>query len=222
MINYKANACSGATVIKASLTIILIILLASIGANLEHKARLALVEGEQLILVAEAPQTPPPATQTFTAELKPNPYILDQIKEQTHQKPLFDKKSARYEAMIEDAARLHRISPALVKAVIQAESRFDYQAVSAQGAVGLMQILPSTARSVGVHSPLEPKNNITAGVRYLKQLLDEFRDDEYLALAAYNCGPEAIKRYGGKMPPFRETRSFVTQVMRYYQSHIES
>jgi soluble lytic murein transglycosylase-like protein len=73
-----------------------------------------------------------------------------------------------------------------------------------------------------VGSPYEPDNNIDAGVLYLRKLLTEFNEDEHLALAAYNCGPDAIRRYGNKMPPFRETKSFVARVMRYYQSHIDS
>jgi soluble lytic murein transglycosylase-like protein len=189
-------------------------------AHWEVKAREAQEEAGRPPLAepTQEPERPPVAT----AGLAPNPELLDLVRDQTNQKPSFDQKSTRYDGMIEEAARRHRISPALVKAVIQAESKFDTKAVSAQGAVGLMQILPSTARSMGVSSPREPYDNITAGVRYLKMLLEEFGDDEYLALAAYNCGPDTIKRYGGKMPPFSETRSFVTQVMSYYQSHIES
>jgi soluble lytic murein transglycosylase-like protein len=83
-----------------------------------------------------------------------------------------------------------------------------------------MQILPATARSVGVRSLDSPKDNITAGVRYLKLLLDEFGDEEYLAIAAYNCGPDMVKRYGNSLPPITQTRVFVSQVMEYYQSHI--
>jgi soluble lytic murein transglycosylase-like protein len=158
----------------------------------------------------------------FASELTPNPSLLAKVKDQSTGKLVFDRKLNNYEQMIHEAASTYQVSPALVKAVIQAESRFNAQAVSSQGAVGLMQILPSTARSMGVSSPLEPYNNITAGVRYLKTLLREFDDDEYLALAAYNCGPDAIRRYGNSMPPFSETRSFVSKVMSYYQSHIES
>jgi soluble lytic murein transglycosylase-like protein len=208
--------------LKASVTF-LVLGLATGTAHLEHQARLGLGQDEAAASRAmPAGQTEKPRAMALSTGLAPNLFLLDQVKEQAFQKPLFDKKSSAYDKMIEDAARTHRISPALVKAVIQAESKFDDRAVSSQGAVGLMQILPSTARSMGVSSPQEPRNNITAGVRYLKMLLEEFGDDEYLALAAYNCGPEAIKRYGGKMPPFSETRSFVSQVMRYYQSHIES
>jgi soluble lytic murein transglycosylase-like protein len=177
---------------------------------------LANLVGPQSALDTEPEKTP------LTVSLAPNHYLLEQVKDQTTQKPLFDSKSKRYNEMIEDAAKRHRISPTLVKAVIQAESKFDTRAVSSQGAVGLMQILPSTARSMGVSSPQEPYNNITAGVRYLKMLLEEYGNDEYLALAAYNCGPDTIKRYGGKIPPFSETKSFVSQVMRYYESHIDS
>ena len=154
--------------------------------------------------------------------MTPTPEILDQVKGQAPEKPYFDAKAQRYEEMIQEAARRHKVSPALIKAVIQAESRFNQSAVSSQGAVGLMQVLPSTARSMGVASPYEAINNIDAGVLYLKQLLTEFNDDEYLALAAYNCGPDAIRRYGNAMPPFRETKSFVAKVMRYYHSYIDT
>jgi hypothetical protein len=205
--------------IRASVTIV-VLGLASVAAHLERKAQLELNQVE--VAKPEVLPVKEPKPEPLTSGLTPNIYLLEQVRVQTLQKPLFDKKSSAYDQMIEEAARTHRISPALVKAVIQAESKFDNRAVSAQGAVGLMQILPSTARSMGVNSPREPYDNITAGVRYLKLLLEEFGNDEYLALAAYNCGPEVIKRYGGKMPPFSETRSFVRQVMRYYQSHIES
>ncbi|MDR2302294.1 MAG: lytic transglycosylase domain-containing protein [Deltaproteobacteria bacterium] len=208
------DACLKATVVVA------VVGLSSLLAHLESLARLDHKEPGPVVSKAKpAKETP---AQPINVGLAPNPYLLAQVKDQATQKPAFDKKSSRFNEMIEKAAKEHRISPALVKAVIQAESKFDTRAVSAQGAVGLMQILPSTARSMGVSSPQEPYNNITAGVRYLKMLLEEFGNDEYLAVAAYNCGPDTIKRYGGKMPPFSETRSFVRQVMSYYQSYIES
>ncbi|MDR2444087.1 MAG: lytic transglycosylase domain-containing protein [Deltaproteobacteria bacterium] len=188
----------------------------------EHQARLEATLPE--IMPIEPEQIAPPSDPgpNFASLLSPTPEILDQVKNQTPEKPDFDKKAAVYEEMIQSAARRHSISPALIKAVIQAESRFNAQAVSSQGAVGLMQVLPSTARSLGVNSPHEPYNNINAGARYLKKLLIEYNDDEYLALAAYNCGPDAIRRYGNAMPPFRETKSFVAKVMLYYQSYIDS
>ncbi|MDR1167111.1 MAG: lytic transglycosylase domain-containing protein [Deltaproteobacteria bacterium] len=167
------------------------------------------------------PAPAPPPTRQATL-LLPNPDLLPMVKAQTANRPTFDKKASNYEELIQTTAREHDVSPALVKAVIQAESRFNSHAISAQGAVGLMQILPSTARSVGVSTPHAPRENVLAGVRYLKTLLEEFGDEEYLAVAAYNCGPEIIKRYGNKIPPYGETNSFVAQVMEYYQSHIES
>jgi soluble lytic murein transglycosylase-like protein len=196
--------------------------LASYPAWVEHKARLAgfVAQPGPALPSPEAP-SPEPAPG-FAEVLTPSPDILDQVKGQVADKPDFDAKSKAYEDLIQNAARRHKVSPALIKAVIQAESRFNQSAVSSQGAVGLMQVLPSTARSMGVSSPYEPHNNINAGVLYLKQLLNEFDDDEYLAIAAYNCGPDAIRRYGNAMPPYRETKSFVAKVMRYYQSYIDT
>jgi soluble lytic murein transglycosylase-like protein len=195
--------------------------LAVLPAMEEHEARITLSEletpNQSPLLINDL--TPEPEPKAVSV-LSPDPGLLAALRNQTAQKPTFDKKSKNYEALIETAAKEHEVSPALVKAVIQAESRFNSQAVSAQGAVGLMQVLPSTARSVGVSSPLPPKENITAGVKYLKVLLREFGDEEYLAIAAYNCGPDMIKRYGNKLPPFTETKVFVAQVMEYYQSHI--
>ena len=191
-------------------------------AWVEHQARL----NGQLPKDRSVKSVPTPAVaevaDDFAELLIPTPEILDQVNDQAAEKPDFDAKSQAYEEMIQNAARRHKVSPALIKAVIQAESRFNPSAVSAQGAVGLMQVLPSTARSMGVGSPYEPDNNIDAGVLYLRQLLTEFNDDEHLALAAYNCGPDAIRRYGNSMPPFRETKSFVAKVMRYYHSYIDS
>jgi soluble lytic murein transglycosylase-like protein len=201
-------------------------------AWLEHRARLA---ESDVNPKPAGPPSPPAAPQDalqdalqdaaaaadeLAALLPTNPELLEQVKDQIADRPDFDAKSARYEELILAAARRHEVNPALIKAVIQAESRFNSSAVSSQGAVGLMQILPSTARSMGFSSPYEPKNNIDAGVLYLKTLLEEFGDDEYLALAAYNCGPDAIRRYGNAMPPFRETKTFVAKVMRYYQSYL--
>jgi soluble lytic murein transglycosylase-like protein len=188
-------------------------------AWVEHQARLAAIQPEPRSVGPDPAALVPEPAIGFAEALTPTPEILDRVAGQAAVKPVFDSKALAYEEMIQSAARRHRVSPALIKAVIQAESRFNQSAVSAQGAVGLMQVLPSTARSMGVASPYEADANIDAGVLYLRQLLTEFDDDEYLALAAYNCGPDAIRRYG-KLPPYRETKSFVARVMRYYQSNI--
>jgi soluble lytic murein transglycosylase-like protein len=194
--------------------------LASTVAWVEHQARQAAAQAKpgDFLPTADAP-----ASVAATSEaLAPRLDLLDKVKNRAPGKPAFDKKADAYEALILKAAQEHEVSPALVKAVIQAESTFNASAVSSQGAVGLMQVLPSTARSMGFTSPHEPGQNIRAGVRYLKTLLREFGDDEYLALAAYNCGPDAIRRYGNQMPPFSQTRSFVAKVMEYYRSNIDT
>lgn len=119
-----------------------------------------------------------------------------------------------YDHWIRAACRKHALDPALVKAVIHAESRFDPQAVSPRGAVGLMQIDPITVRELGIKDPFNPKHNIDGGVRYLKGLLETFEGDQRLALAAYNAGPNQVYRHNG-VPPFKDTKKYIKQVFRY-------
>ncbi len=124
-----------------------------------------------------------------------------------------DDKAA-YDALIGELATKYRVEPALVKAVIRTESDFDSQAVSPQGARGLMQLMPHVARRHGVADPEDPRQNIRAGVRLLRKLLDRFENDTELALAAYNAGGGAVDRCGG-LPPYRETRHYVATVLRF-------
>ncbi len=122
--------------------------------------------------------------------------------------PLF---SGRYEKEIAHYAGMHGVSPALVKAVIHAESAFNPQARSSVGAQGLMQLMPATAAELGVASPFEPEQNIDGGVRYLAMLLKMYNNDVRLATAAYNAGPGAVRRYNG-VPAYPETRAYVQRV----------
>lgn len=122
--------------------------------------------------------------------------------------PLF---SGRFEAEIQRHARLNGVSPALVKAVIHAESAFNPQARSRVGAQGLMQLMPGTAQELGVKQPFDPDQNIDGGVRYLAKLLRMYNNDVRLATAAYNAGPGAVQRYKG-VPAFPETRAYVQRV----------
>ena len=123
-------------------------------------------------------------------------------------------RGSRYDAMIQRASRAQRLEPALVKAVIAAESNFDSRAVSNQGAQGLMQLMPETARELGVEDAFVAEENVAGGARYLRQMLNRFGDVRR-ALAAYNAGPGVVDRYQG-VPPYPETQAYVDRVLTYY------
>lgn len=116
---------------------------------------------------------------------------------------------------IQEASQQYGLDPDLVAAVVRAESGFRTRAVSPKGAMGLMQLMPSTARLLGVEDAFDGRENIFGGCRYLRSLIDRFDGDLKLALAAYNAGPEAVARHNG-VPPFRETQNYVRQVMGLY------
>jgi soluble lytic murein transglycosylase-like protein len=116
------------------------------------------------------------------------------------------------------AGQRHHVDSLLLAAVVEAESQFSPRAVSPCGAVGLMQLLPETAREYGAGDLLEPSANIEAGSRYLRAMLDRFKERPDLALAAYNTGPEVVARYGC-VPPYRETQEFVRRVLSRYARH---
>jgi soluble lytic murein transglycosylase len=123
------------------------------------------------------------------------------------------------EPVIARHSRRHRLHPALVRAVIKAESDFDPMATSRSGAVGLMQLMPETAVQMDVRDLYNPDQNIGGGTKYLRQLLDRFKGNLPLALAAYNAGESAVERYQS-LPPYEETRRYVRKVLRYYRSFL--
>jgi len=119
---------------------------------------------------------------------------------------------SQYDNVIDEAAGIHRVDPALVKAVIHAESAFNPRAVSPKGARGLMQLMPGTARMLGVRNAFSPSSNIHGGTRYLAQLLRRYRNEAH-AIAAYNAGFVPVDRYNG-IPPYSETREYVRRVLQ--------
>ena len=117
-----------------------------------------------------------------------------------------------YDDVILEHARLNGVRPDLVRAVIQVESAFNPYARSPKGALGLMQLMPATARELGVANPFNAVENVRGGVIYLRRLLDRYGNNEQLALAAYNAGPGAVDKYGETVPPYRETQNYVSRI----------
>jgi soluble lytic murein transglycosylase-like protein len=126
-------------------------------------------------------------------------------------------KASQYDSIIEHAALSAAVESNLLRAVIVVESGFNSHAVSKRGAVGLMQLMPATASRFGVSNPYDAKQNVHAGARYLKFLIDRFGHDIRLALAAYNAGEDAVARNGGQIPPFSETMAYVPRVLKIYK-----
>jgi soluble lytic murein transglycosylase-like protein len=123
-----------------------------------------------------------------------------------------------YRTIIQQASRRYGVESAMIKAIIMAESSYNPRAVSSRGAAGLMQLMPTTADSMGVKDKFDPKHNIDGGVRYFKNLLVRFDGDIRLALAAYNAGAKKVRQYNG-IPPYKATRSYINKVFQYYQRY---
>ena len=121
--------------------------------------------------------------------------------------------------IIKEKADKYNLDESLIKAVIKAESGFNPNAVSKAGASGLMQLMPGTARGLGVEDIFDVEQNIEGGAKYLRGMLDRFDGDKSLALAAYNAGPNAVKRYGG-IPPYQETQNYVKRVLSYERNYL--
>jgi len=128
------------------------------------------------------------------------------------------KAEHQYHNFIVQAASQYQIDPALIKAIILAESGYNPKAVSKSGAKGLMQLMPGTAEALGVEDIFNPSQNITGGVQYFKHLVNRFNGDVKLALAAYNAGSRYVRNYNG-VPPFKATRCYIKKVFKYYQQY---
>lgn len=122
----------------------------------------------------------------------------------------------RYQPLVAEAARLYSVDEGLLHSVIAVESGYNAKAVSKKGAIGLMQLMPATAKRFGARDIYDPAQNIHAGAKYLRHLLQQFNNDLHLVLAAYNAGEQAVARYGNRVPPFTETRLYVPKVLSLY------
>ena len=123
-----------------------------------------------------------------------------------------------YHSLIEKIADQHRVDPALIKAMVRAESSYNPKALSPAGAMGLMQLMPATAKELGVSDSYDPEENLHGGIRYYKRLLKRYAGDVELALAAYNAGMGSVELFNG-VPPFKETRKYIKRVKTYYDEY---
>ena len=128
------------------------------------------------------------------------------------------KGTIKYRGLIISAANKHRVPPALIAAIMHAESNFNPRAVSPVGARGLMQINGITQKHLGVRNVFNPSQNVHAGAKYIRELLNTFRGNKRMAIAAYNAAPGAVRKYRG-IPPYRETRRYVVKVMKLYRAY---
>ena len=125
-----------------------------------------------------------------------------------------------YDRMVNKIALTYGLESELLHAVISVESRYSPKAVSKAGAIGLMQLMPDTAKRYGVVDPLDPLQNLRGGARYLRYLLKKYNNDRHLALAAYNAGEASVAKYGNQIPPYPETTNYVPRVMGYYRKYL--
>ena len=142
----------------------------------------------------------------------PEPAVAEQAADDSDTEPTDVLESTPYGEIIAAVSEAHGVDPMLVRALIQVESNYRPRARSPKGAMGLMQLMPSTAREYKVRNPFDPKANIEAGIKHLKSLIDRFAGKVELGLAAYNAGEGAVKKFNG-VPPYRETRNYVSKIL---------
>ncbi len=196
-------------------TRLILLLVSPVSAGIAHADIYRYVDADGTVHFTNVPQDsrfkvylkekrkPDPVTDTLASEIR---YYNE-------------KDRARYAKPIQDAARATRLEPALIHAVISAESGYNPFARSRKGAAGLMQLMPETAKRYGVKNRLDPTQNISGGARYLRDLIRLFNNDVQLAVAAYNAGENAVVRYGNRIPPYQETMTYVPRVMTYYKKY---
>jgi soluble lytic murein transglycosylase-like protein len=196
-------------------TRLILLLVSAISAGIAHADIYRYVDADGMVHFTNVPhdsrfkvylkekRKPDPVTDTLASEIR----YYD------------EKERARYAKPIQDAAKATRLEPALIHAVISAESGYNPFARSRKGAAGLMQLMPETAKRYGVKNRLDPAQNISGGARYLRDLIRMFNNDLQLAVAAYNAGENAVVRAGNRIPPYQETMAYVPRVMSYYRKY---
>ncbi len=172
------------------------------------------VEADGTVVYTNVPPKGAQARQArkVEGEFRPAPSVAMPARITTETK----KELTAYDQLIEDAAVRYRIPVNLVRAIMHAESAFDPNAISSAGASGLMQLMPQTAREMFVRDIFDVHDNIEGGVRYLRVLANEFDGDMVKIVAAYNAGPDAVRKYNGQVPPFAETQAYVRKVLQLY------
>ena len=194
---------------------LLVLLLSAVSAGIAHADIYRYVDADGTVHFTNVPQD-----SRFKVYLKekrmPDP-VADTLASEVRYYD--DKERARYAKPIQDAAKATRLDPALIHAVISAESGYNPLARSRKGAAGLMQLMPETAKRYGVKNRLDPEQNISGGARYLRDLIRMFNNDVQLAVAAYNAGENAVVRAGNRIPPYQETMTYVPRVMTYYKKY---
>lgn len=139
-------------------------------------------------------------------------------KKPPNRNPKDPNRYSRYNGLINEAARLYQLPNSFIRAVMRVESNFNPTVVSRAGAMGLMQLMPKTARSMGVSDPFDERQNVLGGARYLRILANRFKGDLILTVAAYNAGESAVEKYGG-IPPYQETQRYVRRVLKHYYAY---
>lgn len=210
------KTCSAATRCWILFIVGLIILVLTPSFYYEHSfTPLTVMEQTAALDSADTPPSLPEERIVEAPVVEPPPVAHDEEESNDDNDP-----ARRYHPIIERAAREYDVDPALVKAIIMAESNYNPRAVSRRGARGLMQLMPRTAEALGVQDIFDPEHNINGGVRYFRKLLDRFDGDVELALAAYNAGSRKVRMYRG-VPPFETTQRYIEKVFVYYEHYKE-
>ncbi len=189
----------------------LFVLLGTAGKSAAQITAVTNEDGRRMFVNAD----PPALVKVATVKAPARIYLSGEISFMGRSRPAMTIDRDGVEALVREAAEGHRVDPALVRAVIETESNWNPGAMSRKGAVGLMQLIPTTAQRFGANDAFNPKQNVDAGVRYLKMLLERYNGNLDLALAAYNAGEGAVDRAHG-VPSYRETRNYVQKVQDAY------